>query len=84
MDNNILKNDKKFLYQLLNRMAEDCRYYLGYGNRCKKHLWAGDEGEQIETMKAIYNNFSDEEKPEWLSYEQILEFEKEMIGNDNY
>ncbi|MCI3002775.1 hypothetical protein LV833_25460, partial [[Clostridium] innocuum] len=29
-------------------MVEDCNYYLGYGNRNAKDLWADDEWEQIE------------------------------------
>ena len=46
----ILKHDETFRYQLLSRMVEDCNYYLGYGNRNAKDLWANDEWEQIEIM----------------------------------
>jgi hypothetical protein len=38
-----------------------------------------DEKEQIENMKAIYNSFPDEDKPEWLTMDQILEYEKRMV-----
>jgi hypothetical protein len=54
----------------------DCDYYLGYGNRCEKHLWANDVKSQIAKMKEIWNNLK--EKPEWLTMEQILEYEKKM------
>jgi hypothetical protein len=70
---------EKFNYQLLDRLRSDCDYYLGYGNRYAKYLWAGNEAEQIEKMKELYNSFSDDKKPEWLTMDQILEYEKEMI-----
>lgn len=68
----------RFNYQLLGRLRSDCEYYLGNGNRNVKHLWANNEKEQIEKMKELYNSFSDNEKPEWLTYEQILQYEKLM------
>ena len=63
----ILKHDETFRYQLLSRMVEDCNYYLGYGNRNAKDLWANDEWEQIEIMQALYESFPPEKKPEWLT-----------------
>ncbi|MDD9309811.1 hypothetical protein PUS82_00500 [Cytobacillus firmus] len=71
----------RFNYQLLGRLRSDCEYYLGYGNRNVKNLWANNEKEHIEKMKELYNSFSDDEKPEWLSYEQILQYEKLIICN---
>lgn len=73
--------DQKFNYQLLSRLRTDCDYYLSHGNRNEKHLWAGNEQEQINKMKDLYNNFSDDEKPKWLRYEQILQYEKLMIND---
>lgn len=74
--------EKRFNYQLLDRLRSDCDYYLGYGNRNARHLWADDEKEQIEKMKELYNGFSDDEKPEWFTYEQILQYEKAMVNSD--
>lgn len=71
----------RFNYMLLDRLRSDCDYYLGYGNRYAKRLWAGNEQEQIDKMKELYNSFTDDKKPEWLTYEQILEYEKLMINN---
>lgn len=68
-----------FKYMLLDRMKQDCNYYLGNGNRLKKYLWANDEKEHIENMKALWNSFPDEEKPEWLTMEQIETYEKGML-----
>jgi len=71
-------SDNRFRYQMLGRMQRDCNYYLGNGNHYAGHLWAKDEKEQIEIMKALYHSFHDWEKPEWLSMEDILGYEKEM------
>jgi len=74
---NILKQDEEFRYQLLGRLQMDCDYYLGNGKGHSGHLWAGDEKEQIKTMKDLWNSF--DEKPEWLSMKEIEEYEKNMI-----
>lgn len=67
----------QFEYQLLGRLQQDCEYYLGFGHRAKKHLWAGDEAEQIAKMKEIYKGLP--EKPEWLTLEKITEYETAML-----
>lgn len=72
--------EEKFNYQMLDRLRMDCEYYLGNGNRNKKHLWAENEIEQIAEMKKIWNGFSDDKKPEWLSWQDILDYEIEMVG----
>lgn len=69
-------NDPKFLYQMLSRLELDCKYFLGNGNGAEKHLWALTVDNQISAMKEIYNKL--EEKPEWLSLEQINNYEKQM------
>lgn len=67
-----------FKYAMLSRMISDCRYFLGNGNRAEKHLWAGNVEDQVTLMKALYNSFKDDEKPEWTSMDEIEELEKEM------
>lgn len=74
----LISNEKKFQYQMLSRLKSDCDYYLGYGNRCPSHLWGKTEKEHIESMKAIWLGFSEMEKPEWLTWEQIIKYEEEM------
>ena len=69
----------RFTYMMLNRLQNDCEYYLSNGNRCNKQLWAGDAKAQIKEMKKLYNELPENGKPEWLSWEQILKYEKEMI-----
>ena len=76
----MLTREDSFRYQLLSRLKMDCDYYLGYGNRKQSTLWAEGEKEQIATMKMLWNSFSDEDKPEWLTWEEILEYERKMCG----
>lgn len=66
----------EFKYQLLDRLKSDCEYFLKAGNRAEKHLWAGNVDDQIAKMKELWNSL--EEKPEWLSMEDIENYEKEM------
>lgn len=70
--------DAKFRYMLLDRMRSDCDYLLGYGRGCANHLWAGNVTDQIGYMKALWNSFSADAKPEWLTMEQIINYEQQM------
>ena len=70
--------DKKYPYQMLSRLKSDCDYYLGAGNRANKHLWALNPKDQIAYMKAIYDRL--EEKPDWLTLDQINDYEKQMLS----
>lgn len=79
IDDSILKSSDKFKYQLLGRMLTDCSYFLGAGKGAEKFLWAGNVPEQIAYMKAIYNSFPDNKKPEWISLADIDEYEKKML-----
>lgn len=36
-------------YQMLDRMRQDCEYFLGCGNRVTKYLWAGNVADHIST-----------------------------------
>jgi len=75
----LISEEKKFQYMMLGRLRSDCDYYLGYGNRCPGHLWGKNEEEHIKAMKDIWHSFSSSEKPEWLTWEQIERYEKEML-----
>ena len=78
MEDWLAKSEPRFRYQLLDRLRQDCNYYFGNGGKNPKNLWAGDETIQIKTMKDIWNSFPDEDKPEWLTWEEILNYEKRM------
>lgn len=72
--------EEKFNYQMLDRLRSDCDYYLGNGNRSKKHLYYKDEQEHIDKMKELYNSFTEDKKPEWITYEEILNYEELMVN----
>ena len=65
-----------FSYRMLDRLRTDNDYFLGNGNRSEKHLWAGNVDAQIAEMKRLWNYLP--QKPEWLSMEEILEYERKM------
>lgn len=73
-------SDSMFAYMMLDRMRSDCEYYLGNGNHYAGHLWAGNEKDHIAYMKEIWERFPKDEKPEWLPYDKILEYEDKMCG----
>ena len=73
----VIHRDSVFRYQL-----SDCEYYLNYGNRHPKTLWAGDEKLQIEFMIKLHDSFKEGEKPEWLTMDKILEYSKRMIAQE--
>lgn len=72
--------DNEYQYMLLDRLKTDCEYFLGNGNRNEKYLWAGSVDDQIEKMKELWNKLS--EKPEWLTIEDINNYEK-LMKNEN-
>jgi len=73
--------DEEFRYQLLGRLHSDCDYYLGYGYRHPRNLWANNESDQITFMRLLYASFPDDKKPEWLTLEQIDEYESKMCSD---
>lgn len=71
-------SDAKFNYMMLSRLESDCKYFLGYGGRSERVLWAGSVEEQISEMKNLWNEL--EVKPEWLTMEQINDYEAKMLA----
>ena len=55
----VLQHDLKFRYMLLGRLQADCEYYLGFGNKSSRRLWAGSEKAQIEYMTKIHDRMAD-------------------------
>lgn len=81
MEDWMTNGEPRFRYMMLSRMKQDCDYYLGNGNRSTNGLWAGDEKRQIDFMKTIWTSFPEEDKPEWLTWNDILEYERKMRRN---
>lgn len=70
--------EPKFRYMMLSRMKQDCDYYLGYGKRYADNLWAKDEATQIANMKALWDSFDPDDKPEWLTKDDLLDYAHRM------
>jgi hypothetical protein len=69
---------QEFNYMMLSRLKMDCEYFLNYGRGHVKHLWAQSVEEQIKEMIKLYDQLKI--KPEWLTIEQIKEYETKMLN----
>ena len=77
----LLNSSDKFDYQFLGRLQVDCEYYLGYGRRNPKWLWAGNEKDHIALMKEVYTYLSEKfVRPEWITWDDIVEYGKKMCA----
>lgn len=70
------KNPYEFQYRMLSRLQSDCDYFLGYGDRSLRILYKNDPKAHINYMKELWNGFPENEKPQWLTWEQLLAYEK--------
>lgn len=75
-----ISKDMEFMYQMLGRLRMDCEYFLGNGNGYEPHLWAGSVEKQIAEMRKRWREFKTEDKPEWLTWDDINKYEKEMLA----
>ena len=73
----------KHTWAMLGRLKNDCDYYLSYGNRNAKVLWAYDERKQIEEMRKRLASLPDGYKPHWIDEAKICEYEKQMITDNS-
>lgn len=71
-------SDPEFKRSMLGRMESDIKYYTGNGGGYSGHLWAKDENEHINIMKALYNTLPEKEKPDWINEKSIEEYSKQM------
>ena len=78
-DLDISNMDDSFKYRLLDRMRSDCEYYIN-GAKSNKHLFMQNPQAQIKAMKDIYNSFSEKDVPEWISMEDINNYERQMCN----
>lgn len=78
----------EFEYRMLSKLQSDCEYFLGYGNRSPSILCNDSVQNHIAQMKELWNGFPADQKPEWLTWEQLLQYEKAMtettIPEKNY
>ena len=71
-----------FEYSMLSRLQGDCIGYLSEGDwryHQPSRIWAGDIQKHIDKMRSLWNALPI--KPEWLTMEQINEYETRMISS---
>lgn len=71
-----------FEYSMLSRLQGDCIGYLSEGDwryHQLSRIWAGDIQKHIDKMRSLWNALPI--KPEWLTMEQINEYETRMISS---
>ena len=74
-------SDDKFRYQLLSRMQSDCNYMLGNGGAgAIRYLDGENVDTHIHNMLELYNSFSDNAKPEWISVEEIEGYREKLTA----
>lgn len=78
------EKDYSYDYSLLDRLRVDCNYVINHKvKRPGNILWGETIEHHIETMKELYNSFPDDKKPQWISIDDIDNFEKTMLSIAN-
>jgi hypothetical protein len=72
------ESPNRFNYMMLGRLKSDCDSHLtAFTPSCR--IKEENIKPIIEEMKKLHNSFPDGEKPEWLTYNDILNYEKSML-----
>lgn len=74
------RNRYEFQYMMLSRLQSDCEYCLGYGRRSASILSGNDPQHHIDRMKELWEELPADGKPEWLTWEQLLKYEKALCN----
>ena len=80
---NRAKKPDKLAYQFLGRLQADLNYFLGYGNRSNNCLWFYYPEKHLYYMWFLWSCFPADYKPEWLTFGDLIQYEKEILKNDN-
>jgi len=72
--------DLTFDYMFLDRLRCDLEYYFGFGNRSAKVLYYADVHEHIEEMKKRLDAFPKDKRPEWLTEDDISQYESRLTA----
>ena len=75
-----VRHERETDYMMLDRLRTDCNYFLGNGNGYNGHLYYKDVNTQCNKMLELYNSFKDEDKPQWITVEQIEQYRKDMLA----
>ena len=74
-----VRHPREFDYMMLGRLQSDCKYFLGNGNGYEGHLYYKEVNKHCDKMKKLWESFSDDDKPKWLTLEQIEEYRNKML-----
>lgn len=74
------RNPYEFQYMMLSRLQSDCEYFLGYGNRSVTILSGNDPQHHMNRMKELWKELPIDGKPEWLTWKQLLNYEKAICN----
>lgn len=78
-DEPFVRHPREMDYMMLDRLKADCDYFLGNGNGYEGHLYYKSVEEHCDEMEKLWNSFAEDEKPEWLTMEQIKEYREQML-----
>ena len=79
-DNPFVRHPREMDYMMLSRLKADCDYFLGNGNGYEGHLYYKSVEKHCNEMEKLWNSFAEDEKPEWLTMEQIKEYREQMLN----
>lgn len=79
-DKPFVRHPREMDYMILGRLKSDCEYFLGNGNGYEGHLYYKSVEKHCEEMERLWNSFSDAEKPQWLTLENIKNYRKQMLN----
>ena len=71
-------------YTILSRCKQDCTYTINRAEHIdsmtslNKYLYGGSVDTCINTMRELYDKLPDTDKPEWLSLEDINDYERQL------
>lgn len=72
------ESPQKFDYMMLSKLQVDCDTHLNTANAYRRRISDDDKQYVIDEMKDLWNGLL--EKPEWLTWDQILAYEKRILG----
>lgn len=82
-DEPFVRNPRERDYMMLSRYKMDCDYFLGCGNGHEGHLYFKDVNTHCNEMEKLWNSFASDQKPEWLTLDQIKEYRVKMLEKLN-
>lgn len=82
-DREIREAKFQYNYMMLSRLKSDCDGFLSEGDiryHNERQIWGVTVESHIAHMKELWEMIDDDLKPEWCSWEQILEYERKMTN----